>query len=197
MDNRMGRILLVCSACFVLVMLGTRLATLHFGQIFANPPASPVPVVTVPAPVSTTPASAVPPPVPVSADPPPAAPDTTVDRKIIADLTAQVATLQADVARLNDEIEKEKARPATVVYVRTPTRRARAQEAAPSVETAAPQDADGTVVHRGDDAAKVRRVFGKPSSVQPWPTGGERWYYNGYSNFVLLVDAKVSSWDNM
>ena len=170
--NASGRYMFVAAICFVIVMFGSRFVTLRFGQVFPE--------------------------------------QSATDRSTIAALNVQVAeqqkqlqemeatnarlsSLQADVARLREQVANVKTEPPIVEYVKVPVKSSLAQP--PSAEPEQPASG-ANIVRRGDTMEKVRRVFGKPESVHTFSAEWEQWSYE-FPKSIDFKGGRVDAWVEM
>lgn len=174
--NKPSQYILAATACGFFLMLGSRFETLRFGQVFPERRAE--------------------------------------DEAKIKDLEAKITALETDRKQMREELETrveeveaeasllrstvtELEDRAPVVIQREVPARSTATPTPKSAAKPAAIAAENSVVHRGDGAEKVRRVFGKPDSVNVVYGTYEVWYYDGSSKSISFEGGRVTEWDGM
>ena len=177
----MGKILAVVGVGLFILACASRFTSFRFSQIFA---------------VESTPTQA----------------KSDAEKTSLQEMESRLKALEASTQALTEEqaktarLEAEKqqlqnalAEKPTVVYQEKVVYREVAPQKTSVVERASakekPDDTDAEVVHRGDPAEKVRRVFGRPEAVNDWGSF-EVWDYPGRKH-VTMRDGVVSAWDGM
>lgn len=176
--SKMYKALPTVAFSILVIVLATRLTTLEFGRIF---------------PVQT-------------------AQDRQAQERITA-LTAEVQEMREEISTLKERlagVEENLTQPVepptateepqaevAVVEPEPATQATESTEPEEPAEESASSDADDSseVVHKDDSMEKVRRVFGRPESVNDYDSFVV-WRY-GLSKSVTFEDGKVKSWDDM
>ena len=120
----------------------------------------------------------------------------------LTEVKFKVAMLEAENERLTSEVQTLKNVEPVVIYQKSPSPvvkspiRKTAEPTPVTVSNESLSDSKGNVAHRGDSMKTARRIFGKPESSLVFGNT-EFWYYSDNQKSLTFDDGKISAWNDM